>query len=155
VATAAAIRDRVQLTIEALTPTRDPQVRFRGFRNEASFAEWATSNAAGCQRRFEVRTDGKVPAVFASSTAGDDRHVLITVRVAYPATGRAGAGMGMDRDDMLDADYFTISQGIGYAALAAFATVPCTPLGCAKDIERTGIVDYLVVSQTFRYQRGL
>jgi len=156
--TAAAIRDRFHVLIEALAPTSDTKVRFRRYRNEGdgNFQAFAEANPAGAHRRFQVRDDGAEDPPEVSNTDTDMRHVTYVIQVAYPATGRYGVDQALDRDDVIDQDWGAINSAIGIYGRANFTVAgghDCTPLGAAREVIRGSTVDILEVRARASYYR--
>lgn len=154
--TAAAIRDRIKVLIESITPTSDTGVRFRSSRNEgaANFQEEAEKNPAGALRRFQARDDGTEDPPEVSNTDTDMRHINIVVQVAYPHTGRHGADQALDRDDVIDQDWGKLLGKLGIYGRASYSgTHDCTPLGATREIVRGNGVDFLEIRARFSFYR--
>lgn len=157
--TAAAIRDRIIALISAIVPDTLPNDRFRANRNEAdaAFVTWAEGNADGAHRRFQVRDDGTEEPPEATNTDVDLRHVTFVIRVAYPQTGRYGAGQALSRDDVIAQDWRRINGLVGIYGRSNFDDAhDCTPLGAEREIEIGTSVDFLVirVRVSFWFQQG-
>jgi hypothetical protein len=151
----ASIRDRVEQLVAGATSVRSSEDRFVPSLNEgaASFQAWAEAYPASCLRRFQARTDATLVPPEMSTLDGDDRYCGITVLVAYPHTQRYANGLG--RDDVIDADFGTLNEAIGVGAASSFAAIACVPFGCTKAITRGVAVDFLVITELFRYTRSL
>lgn len=153
-----AIRDRAITVITALTPASGSDVKFVAYRNEggADFRAWAEQNPDACRRRFQVRSRGGTETPPVSNTVIDEHQVTLTVLVAYPQTGRDGAGQALDRDDTLDADAFQIDKAIGMLGAANFTPSTadaCWISGSPADREEGDGVDFLVLELTYLYWR--
>jgi hypothetical protein len=156
-ATQEAIRDRNYTLIEALTPASLSADKFRRYRNEgdANFTDWAEKNIPACFRRFQVRqilTD-ELPT---TSSMTEERVTLtLQITIAYPQNHRYGAANGMDRDDVMNADWLKVNAAIGIYGAGNFSgSNDCTPLGATMEMERGGKVDYMVVTARFEYVRA-
>ncbi len=154
--TQAAIRDRVNVLIEALTPSFDPRVKFLRIRSEdgGDFQAWAELNETAAFRRFQARFDGTEDPPEVSNTDTDLRHATLIVRIAYPQNGRYGADQSLDRDDVVDLDWGLINGKIGIYGRANFSsTHDCTPLGAEREIVRGTNVDILEVRMRLLHYR--
>lgn len=156
-ATIEAIRDRIATLLESQTPTTD-STKFRRYRNElgANFVEWAEANAAGCLRRFQVRSIGDDSPPLVSNVQEERVPVSLLLAVAYPQTHRYGGANGMDRDDVIEQDWLKINYSVGLYGRGNFSsTHDCTPLGGTKSIDRANGVDFLVVELRYEFERSL
>jgi len=154
--TQAAIRDRVRVLIEALTPTTLSADKFRSSRNEAGadFQAWAEANPAAALRRFQARFDGSEEPPEVSNTDTDLRHATMVILVAYPHTARYGADQAMDRDDCIDQDWGLINGKVGIYSRAQYSsTHDCTPLGATHEVIRGASVDFLEVRMLLSHFR--
>lgn len=157
--TKASIRDRIHTLIEALAPDSLERDKFRRYRNEggARFMEWCEANAAGAWRRFQVREVGADEDPDTTNTDGEYRFVSFRLLVAYPQNQRSGRDGALDRDDVVEQDWFAINQAIGLNGRSNF-TAPnpdAAPIVCRKEeqlIERDG-VDFLDVELRYYYVR--
>jgi hypothetical protein len=155
--TAAGIRDQIYTLIEALTPASLSADKFRRYRNEgdADFDAWAEKNPAASLRRFQVREVGDDEPPLTSSTIEERVRVRFEIRMAYPQNHRYGAANGMDRDDVINADWLRLNFAIGIYGRSNFSgTNDCTPLGAVKVRESGGKVDYLVVTAEYEHVRS-
>lgn len=157
--TKAAIRDRIHALIEALTPEQLAGDKFRRFRNEggARFIEWCEANTKAAWRRFQVREVGADDDPDFTNTDGEYRYVSFRLLVAYPQTHRAGRDAALDRDDLVELDWFQISQAIGLNGRGNFTSPnpDACPVLCRKEeqlVERDG-VDFLDVELRYYYVR--
>jgi hypothetical protein len=158
-ATAETIRDRIYALIEAIAPTALSGDKFRKYRNEgtADFDADMEKSPAGAFRRFQVRQVGDDEPPPVSNTQYELAVAEFEIRIAYPQTHRYGRDNGMDRDDVMNADWLRINGpgGIGIYGRGNFSgTNDCTPLGATKTREAGGKVDYLVVRARYEYQRS-
>lgn len=157
-ATAAAIRDRVIQLIEWVDPVSLTGTRFRRYRNEwgADFNEASEKNPAGMFRRFQVRNLGNDEPPEVSNMVHEERRLALEILIAYPQDHRAGRDNALDRDDIIEEDWDYIDFNIGICGRANFSgTHDCTPIGCTKEIERGGVVDFMVIRAEFIFQRAL
>jgi hypothetical protein len=155
-ATAEAIRDRVYAMIESLTPASLSADKFRRYRNEgaADFDEWAEGKPAAAFRRFQVRETGDDELPLVSNIGQEIIRVRFAIRMAYPQNHRYGPANGMDRDDVMNADWKLINAAVGIYGRGNFSSAhDCTPLGCVKTREAGGPIDYLVVTAEYEYLR--
>ena len=156
-ATAEAIRDRVYTLIEAITPTSLTATKFLRHRNEggADFDEWAEKNPTSAFRRFQVREVGDDEPPLVSFVTQERIRVRYAIRIAYPQTSRYGSANGMDRDDVMNADWLKLNYVIGIYGRANFSsTHDCTPLGAVKSRDQGGKIDYLSLTADFEYVRA-
>lgn len=156
-ATQEAIRDRVYTLIEALSPSLLGSTKFRRYRNEgdADFDAFAEQNPSAALRRFQVREvgDDELPTV--SNVTTERVRLKLEIRIAYPQTQRYGSAAGMDRDDVMNADWLKINYAVGLYGRGNFSsTNDCTPLGATKTREQGSNVDYLVVAAEYEYLRS-
>lgn len=156
---AAAIRDRVRVLIESITPTSLSADRFRSYRNEGSagFQAWAEANPTAAFRRFQARYNGAEDPPESSNTDVDLRHFSILIQIAYPQTARFGPDQALDRDDVMDQDWGLVNGKIGIYGGGNFANQDdCTPLGAEKldDVRGTG-VDIMQIVARFSYYRDV
>jgi hypothetical protein len=155
-ATAEAIRDRVYALIESLVPASLAADRFRRYRNEGDFDEWAEKNIPASFRRFRVREVGDDEPPLTSDTTTERVRLRLEIRMAYPQTSRTGPANAMDRDDAMNADWLAINRTIGIYGRAGFTGAnDCTPLGAVKTRESGGRLDYLVMTAEYEYERAI
>jgi hypothetical protein len=155
-ATAEAIRDQCYSLVEAITPTSLVPDKFRRYRNEgdADFQAWAESVPTAALRRFQIRQRGADEPPTVSNTTTERVTLMLEIRIAYPQTHRYGAANGMDRDDVMNDDWKLINRKIGLYGRGNFSSGnDCTPMGATMEMDRSGGVDYLVVSARFEYER--
>lgn len=152
------IRDRIIAVIEALTPTTEPTLKFRAYRNEggADFQGWAEANPAAAHRRFQARHTGASVVPEVSNTDVEEHQLTVRVLVAYRQDHRWGTGGALDRDDVLDQDAFQIDEAIGMLGKANFTS----PHADATWIEggviehvRGVACDFVQLELTYVYQR--
>ena len=150
------IRDRAIAVIAALLPRHLPRSAFVKYRNEGKgdFVEWASSNPAPAFRRYQVRSTGGVPPEV-SNTDYEERQVVLTVTIAYPANARTGPDQALDRDDIIDEDFKQLDFAIGIYGRGNFSppNPDAMPRGATKTVVRGGAVDFLVIEEAFTYQR--
>lgn len=157
-ATVEAIRDQVYSLLEGVAPTSLSDVKFRRFRNEdgANFEEWAEKNGAAAFRRFQTRQVQTDEPPLVSNTTTERVVLTLVTRVAYPQTHRYGSANAMDRDDVMNQDWKSINYKIGLYGRANFSSSnDCTPIGATMEMERSGRIDYLVITARFEYERQI
>ena len=156
--TAEAIRDRVRTLVGWVDPVSLTSTRFRDSRSElkGDFREWAEKSVPGCFRRFQARNVGNDEPPAVSNMSFEERRLTLEIVIAYPQDHRAGPGNALDRDDLIEQDWVEIDTNIGITGRGNFgSTYDCTPIGCTKEIERGGVVDFLVIRAEFLYLRAL
>ncbi len=115
--TFAAIRDKMETLIIALSPATLADVRFKLERGEKNFEEWAEDNPSACLRVFAIREIGEGDDEL-QMTNSDLEHVqtLAEVIVAYPKHyGKYGRNAVQSARDMIREDRKQIDgqSGIG------------------------------------------
>lgn len=152
--TQAAIRDRVKVLIEALTPSALAGDKFKSSRNEGPAAFMDAMEATPILRRFQARFDGSEDPPEVSNTDTDLRHATLVLLIAYPHTARYGADQAMDRDDVIDQDWGLVNGKIGIYGRANFSsTHDCTPLGAEREVIRGATCDFLEVRMRLSHFR--
>lgn len=115
--TAAAIRDRIAVLIEALTPTVLASDLFLRHRDEGSFEAWIDANPAAALRRFQVRAVTGRDEVIMSTGAYESLRRDFVVSVAYPVDNRARSayegGAIASTDDLIESDFKQLEQSVG------------------------------------------
>lgn len=119
--TIAAIRDNLATRIAAVTPTDQANVPFRVYREEMPFREWCAANPGGCFRRYSVRATATVTAPTVTDTAVEWVEQDLDVMIAYPTTGRFGARVMVDVDEIVFADLQKLEHTVGTNGYATFA----------------------------------
>lgn len=89
--TADAIRDRMIVCIEAITPTALTSDKFRAHLDEVAFDDFIAAQTAGALRRFEVIPYGAEDDPQLTNCDVEERWQRFMIRVAYPANSRYGA----------------------------------------------------------------
>jgi len=115
--TAAAIRDRIAVLIEAITPAVLAADAYLRHRDEGDFAAWADANPAASLRRFQVRAMTGRDEVVMSTGAYERIRRDFDVLVAYPVDNRARAsyegGALASVDDLIESDFRQLEYAIG------------------------------------------
>lgn len=159
-ATAEAIRDRIQTLVEALAPASLTRDTFRRYRNEggADFRVWAETGPVGVFRRFQVREVLSDESPDVTYFTQETVRTTLELIGAYPQNQRYGAAAALDRDDVIRQDWKLLKYnlcGTGGAARGNFSgAYDCTPLPATMTIERGGKVDFLVVTLRVEYTRA-
>lgn len=112
--TFATVRDNQLALLEAATPSKHADKKFRRHREQAEFMAWVEANPAACFRRMQLLSQMDVEQ---SDTSDGElvswRH-NIELRVAYPLQfGLYGAENERDLEDVLEQDAVTIDSTIG------------------------------------------
>lgn len=149
--TAAAIRDRIEDLIEAITPAVLAGDLFLRHRDESTFAAWVDANPTAALRRFSVRAVTGRDEVIMSTGAYESLRRDFDVLVAYPVSNRAQGstypgGAIVSTDDLIESDFHQLEKTIGQFGNAIgnyqdIATVAATvedydPLGAPVRIAR-------------------
>lgn len=158
--TIALIRDRMLDVIEQLVPTLLPRDRFVRYRNEGQgvFKTWADGNPEAAFRRFQVRTSALPRPPETSNTDYEQQLFDVTITIAYPQNGRAGAKGALSRDDVGDDDRIKIIQAIGMNGRANFAAPhpeACWRAAADPRVDIGAACDFTVITQTMMYLRSV
>lgn len=125
--TAAAIRDAMISMTEDITPSAYTSDKFRVYREQLPFREWAEAHPNECLRRFSIRYTGSFTPSAVSNIAVEETSDTFEIVVAYPSNStRFGPKAQTSLDDTIAADQLKIHATIGppgYASLTATATV--------------------------------
>lgn len=159
--TAAAIRDRAEVVVKAITPTSDSLLAFTPWVKEAGqkFREAMEQNPAGAHRMYEVRTTGKDSELEVTNEDVEEHMVEVEVIVAYPQDARWGDDKARKR--VMDQDRHAIEDAIGVRGSANFTNafgVDATWRGATNLdglIEEGNGVDFLVIKQLMSYFRAV
>ena len=157
-ATAAAIRDRVHVLVEAITPTSHSGVKFLRVRNErdGKIEEWAAKNIPACLRRFQARQVQADEPPATSSVVEERVRLNLELRVCYAQDGRFGRDNALDRDDVINEDWKAINAALGVYGRANFSsTHDCTPMPATMEMERVDGIDFMVVKLQYEYLRSI
>ncbi len=132
--------------------------KFIKHRNEKNgdFLEHSESAAAGAFRRFQVRDLGNDEPPEVSSIDYEEHRLDFQILIAYPHNNRTGPQAAMDRDDAMDADWKLLNFQIGLCGKVNFSSpyADATPMGASRDRESGENCDFLVITETFIYQRA-
>ena len=153
-ATLEAIRDRMIVLVEALTPSLVSGTKFRHSQDEGDgdFQAFAENNPAGAFRRFQVRHDGRDETPEVSMVDQSTLRAVITITVAFPHDKRAGGQGARDRDDCIDADWRKINYAVGLYGRANFSgTDNCCVFRADREIVRGESCDFLVAELELYY----
>lgn len=124
--------------------------------NGDAFRKWCEDNPASAFRYFQVRRKGDRRSPTASSVDLEERELTVEIIVAYPQTGRAGAGQALSRDAVVESDAFQIERATGMVGISNF-TDPNPEASCLETVtdprlEGAG-VDFLVMRHRLIYVR--
>lgn len=153
--TAPALRDYIIALVTALTPDVLSGDRFIAFRNEGNgdFVVAMEAAPAGALRRVQVRYSGDDDPPIVTNTDHERQLVTFQIMVAYPHTGRYGADMALDRDDVMRSDQHQLEETVGLYGQANF--VSPNPNACWRDAPVSRLagtsVDFLVVDLTLEF----
>lgn len=115
--TAAAIRDRIAVLIEAITPDVLASDLFLRHRDEGDFRAWVDANPAASLRRFQVRAMTGREEVIGSTGTYERIRREFDVLVAYPVDNRARAtyegGALASTDDLIESDFRQLEYSVG------------------------------------------
>lgn len=154
--TIAAIRDNLATRIGAIAPTVAADTKFRVFREEQPFREWAAANPAAAFRRFSVRAGAVVgqPEIIDSTATWIEQD--IDVVVAYPTNGRFGSRVMVDVDEIVFADLAKIDHTVGTEGYATFAaSIPDAAVTTIEAMrEEAGPVTYGVLRLRAHFYRS-
>lgn len=150
--TFAAIRDQQCSLLEALSPTKHADKKFRRHREQAEYMAWIEANPRACFRRFQILSD---LAIEPTDTSDGDlqnwRHGM-TLRVAYPLEfGFYGLENERDMEDCIELDIVAIDGAIGrhgypdfvqYQELCERQSVDLIDVPLARVLSVTYVVQY-------------
>lgn len=115
--TAAAIRDRIAVLIEAITPDVLTADAFLRHRDEGDFRAWVDANPAASLRRFQVRAMTGRDEVIGSTGTYERIRREFDILVAYPLDNRARAsyegGALATVDDLIESDFRQLEYSVG------------------------------------------
>lgn len=158
--TADLIRDRMIACILALAPidvlTAD---RFHVHRDDEAqdFDSFIAEHPEASLRRFEVLPFGEEDTPRLTNCDVEERWQQFRVRVAYPATGRAGGTQARARDKMIDRDRDALELAIGLFSRPNFSS-PYPDAVCTRwspTRTRGKPCDVLEIETTMRFYRQL
>lgn len=117
ISTAAAIRDRISVLIEAIAPAMLASDTFLRHRDDVDFLAWVGANPAASLRRFQVRAvTGRDEVIMSTGTYESLRRDFV-VSVAYPVDNRARSayvgGAIASTDDVIESDFHQLERAIG------------------------------------------
>lgn len=154
-----AIRDRLIDVIKAIVPTYIPGDRFVEHRHErdGEFGEWCQKNPASVNRRFQVRFDGALGKPEVADYVHEERPVRMTTVIAYGNTARTGRKEALDRDTVISRDRDQLDRAVGIYSRPNFTTPHPDAFWTDGDTVRVPgtIVDFLIITGTFRFRRAL
>ncbi len=152
--TAAAIRDRIAVLVEAIAPDVLVSDAFLRHRDEGDFRAWADANPKAALRRFQVRAMTGRDEVIGSTGTYERIRREFDVLVAYPVSNRARdayeGGAVASTDDLIESDFRQLEYAIGQRGNSAgnyqdIATVAATsedydPAGAPVRVARKTLV---------------
>lgn len=156
-----AIRDRAVEIIKGIVPTYIPGDRFVEHRNErdGDFLKWCEQNPASANRRFQVRFDGIQGTPEVADYVHEERPVLLTTIIAYAHTARTGRKEALDRDTAISRDRDLLDRAVGLYSRPNFSAPHPDAFWSSGDAARVpgpgGVIDFLIITGTFRFRRAL
>lgn len=157
--TAAAIRDKMLDTVDALVPRVLSSDRFKRHREEGGdFRAWAVANPTAALRRVSIMDTGLVEPPLVTNTDYEHVRRVFEVVVAYPRkSARYGRDAARDLHDALELDGDQLDAAIGttgYQTLDQATSGAATVITTDRGREDLPGVVFLTIRLSVQYYRS-